>query len=66
MILSINVYNFTTIFVLTVYDFKNIYPIPYLLLIQIFGQVNTILPAENETKTEIPNMQNNNLLSIKC
>lgn len=66
MILSINVYNFTTIFVLTVYDFKNIYPIPYLLLIQIFGQVNTILPAENETKTEIPNMQDNNLLSIKC
>lgn len=66
MILFTNVYNFTTILVLTVYDFKNIYPIPYLLLIQIFGQVNTILPAENETKTEIPNMQNNNLLSIKC
>lgn len=35
------------------------------ILIQIFGQVNTILPAENETKTEIPNMQDNNLLSIK-
>lgn len=66
MILSINVYNFTTIFVLTVYDFKNIYPIPYSLLIQIFGQSNTILPAENETKTEIPYMQDNNLLSIKC
>lgn len=66
MILSINVYNFTTIFVLTVYDFKNIYPIPYSLLIQIFGQLNTILPAENETKNEIPNMQDNNLLSIKC
>lgn len=64
MILSINVYNFTTIFVLTVYDFKNIYPIPYSLLIQIFGQSNTILPAENETKTEIPYMQD--LLSIKC
>lgn len=66
MILSINVYNFTTIFVLTVYDFKNIYPIPYSLLIQIFGQSNTILPAENEKKPEIPNMQDNNLLSIKC